>query len=138
MTGADRRTLVDRLIVNEGLRLKVYLDTKFNATIGIGRNLSDKGISRDEALYLCGNDIDEILPQLDQQIPWWTTLDGLRQGILVEIAFNAGVEGLMGFHKMLADVQAQNYDGAADEIEQSELAQGRRDRLAALMRTEGV
>ena len=45
------------LIADEGLRLKPYTDTVGKITIGIGRNLTDVGISKEEAYALCDTDI---------------------------------------------------------------------------------
>ena len=44
----DRQDLIDKLIVSEGLRLQVYKDTLGIDTIGIGRNLEDRGITKEE------------------------------------------------------------------------------------------
>ena len=52
----DMDKLMDELIRDEGLRLKVYLDSEGIETIGVGRNLQ-KGITRDEAMFLLNNDI---------------------------------------------------------------------------------
>jgi len=45
-------SLEELLVHHEGLRLKPYLDTSGKWTIGVGRNLSDSGISEEEAFYL--------------------------------------------------------------------------------------
>ena len=44
----NRDNLIEKLIAHEGLRLDVYQDTLGINTIGIGRNLDDRGISKDE------------------------------------------------------------------------------------------
>ena len=45
----------------EGCSLVPYRDTLGNWTVGYGRNLTDKGLSREEATLLCKNDISEAL-----------------------------------------------------------------------------
>lgn len=51
------------LIRHDGLRLKPYRDTRNKLTIGVGRNLDDVGITREEALMLPNNEIAmESLP----------------------------------------------------------------------------
>jgi lysozyme len=42
---------------DEGIRLKLYIDTVDKATIGCGRNLTDVGISQDEVFLLLYNDV---------------------------------------------------------------------------------
>ena len=50
-------TLRDQIIRDEDCRLRVYYDPLGVPTIGVGRNLRDKGISQTEADFLLGNDI---------------------------------------------------------------------------------
>lgn len=44
----DMAMLLSELSRDEGRRLKPYLDTVGKTTIGVGRNLTDVGISEDE------------------------------------------------------------------------------------------
>ena len=48
----DREKLVEKLIQHEGLVLQVYQDSLGIDTIGIGRNLKDRGISKEELDYM--------------------------------------------------------------------------------------
>ena len=41
----NKDDLIQKLITHEGLRLQVYEDSLGIATIGIGRNLEDRGIN---------------------------------------------------------------------------------------------
>ncbi len=68
-------------------------------------------------------------------MPWVEHLDAPRFRVLVDIGFNAGIGGLMRFHKMLAAVQKQDYETAATEVVTSTLAPARAQRLAALLRS---
>ena len=47
-----REHFIEELIKHEGLKLQVYQDTLGIDTIGIGRNLKDRGISKEELDYL--------------------------------------------------------------------------------------
>lgn len=123
---------------DEGLRLKLYQDIFGNWTIGVGRNLSGRGISRDEALYLLKNDIVGTLDELDRHLPWWRTLDEVRQRALANMCFNLGIERLLGFKKFLAALKAGNYGIAADEMAHSKWdgeVGARAYRLEAAMRS---
>ena len=134
------QALLDQLVAHEGLRLKPYRDTVGKLTIGVGRNLDDCGISRGEALGLLANDVEKVTTGLDQAIPWWAKLDGIRRAVLIDMAFNMGVQGLLGFRNTLRAVQSGNYDTAADAMLGSRWAEeveARATTLAAMMRTGG-
>jgi lysozyme len=149
MPGIDTAQLTDELIADEDLRLLVYDDAtglplrigqvlKGHPSIGIGRALDVHGISREEALYLCRNDIDGVAVELDNALPWFSQLDSVRAGVLANMTFNMGLGGLAGFHNMLSAVQAGKYDLAAEEMLASKWAVqvgGRAKKLAARMRT---
>src|SRR3990167_8906796 len=85
----------DCLIRDEGVRLKPYRDSVGKLTIGVGRNLDDKGLTRAEAEAL---------------------LDEPRRGVLVMLAFNAGIGGLLTFRKMLAAMGRGAWAEAAREL----------------------
>lgn len=101
------------LVRDEGLRLKPYKDTVGKTTIGIGRNLDDVGISRDEAYLMLTNDILRTSDSLDANLPWWKTLNEIRQRVLLNMAFNLGINSLLGFKNTLAMIQAGKYEEAA-------------------------
>ncbi len=129
--------LVAELKRDEGVRLKPYMDTVGKLTIGIGRNLTDVGISEAEAEILLRNDIATAELLLDRGIPWWRTLDEERQLVLVNMAFNLGA-GLFGFTNTLAAVQNHEWEAAALAMSHSKWAEQvglRADRLIERMRT---
>lgn len=133
-----RDQLIAALIRDESLRLKPYKDTVGKLTIGIGRNLDDVGISHDEALVLLNNDIDKASAQVRTQLPWSIGLDDARVAVLVNMCFNLGIAGLLGFHNTLSLIQSGNYTAAADAMLQSKWASQvgpRAARLAEQMRT---
>ena len=56
----NREDLVTKLITHEGLRLQVYKDTLGIDTIGIGRNLEDRGITDEELEWMDIPNIDTV------------------------------------------------------------------------------
>jgi lysozyme len=114
--------IYDQLRRDEGLQLFPYLDTVGKTTIGIGRNLTDKGITAEEAEMLLGNDVEAIQNALGAKLPWFRGLSDARQGALINIGFNVGVVGLLGFTKTLDFMSQSNWDAAADEILNSKWA----------------
>jgi lysozyme len=118
----DSQRLLADLIRDEGLKLMPYTDTKGKTTIGVGRNLSDNGISREEAMTMALNDIAEAVLELDRAIPWWRTLSPMRQFALANMQFNLGWPRLAGFRKMLAALKAGDFTKAASECLDSDAA----------------
>lgn len=106
-------SLKDQLIRDEALRLKPYTDSVGKLTIGIGRNLTDDGISLQEADVLLANDIASATATLEASFPWTTTLDDVRKGALLNMAFNMGIDGLMEFRDFLAKMRLGDFRGAA-------------------------
>ena len=131
------KQLVDDLIRHEGLKLKPYRCTKGHLTIGVGRNLETTGISKNEALYLLQNDIEQTITKLES-IEHFDGLDENRRRVVVNMAINLGFSGLMKFKKMWSAIQERNYSRAADEMLDSRWAKqvgNRAIELAEIMRT---
>ncbi len=128
----------EQLVRHEGLRLKPYRCTAGKLTIGIGRNLDDCGISQSEAYVMLINDIMNCEKQLQQKIPdIYNSLDEVRKSVLLNMCFNLGINGLLGFKNTLAFVKAGDWERAANNMLVSRWAKqvGRRAiELSELMR----
>ncbi|MDD2424094.1 MAG: glycoside hydrolase family protein, partial [Candidatus Cloacimonetes bacterium] len=128
----------EQLLRHEGLRLKPYRCTAGKLTIGIGRNLDDCGISQKEAYALLDNDIQNCEQQLLEEIPViYNALDEVRQCVLLNMCFNLGIHGLLGFNNTLAFIAAGDWERAANNMLASKWAKqvGRRAiELSELMR----
>lgn len=134
----DRPTLIDELVRDEGMRLKPYVDTVGKTTIGIGRNLTDVGINKEEAYTLCNNDIDDVEGDLDHNLPWWRNLNEVRQRVLANMCFNLGIVRLLKFSNMLRFARNGEYNLAAVEMRASAWYGQvgiRATRLESMMRT---
>ncbi len=138
MTDTDRKVLVNRTAKHEGLRLKPYTDTVGKITVGYGRNLEDKGISKREAAFLLHNDLDDAERECLHAFTWFSELNGPRQTVLIEMCLNLGLTRLLGFGQTLKAISERRFDDAADQMLRSKWAaqvKGRADTLAAIMRT---
>jgi lysozyme len=124
--------ITTQLIRDEGERLKPYKDTVCKLTIGVGRNLTDVGISHDESMLLLKNDIIKATAQLLARLPWVAQLDEARRGVLVNMTFNMGVDGLLQFKQTLAHIQAGQWNDAAADMLNSKWAQQVGDRAKRL------
>ena len=130
--------LAEQLKKHEGIKLKPYTDTVGKLTLGIGRNLEDKGITEQEALFMLNNDVDYFYGKLAKILPWLLNLDDVRQNVLVNMAFNLGVGGLLTFKNMLRLVSIGHYQEGAEEMLNSKWAEQvgyRAKELAEQMRT---
>lgn len=138
MDAASINQLQKQLVLHEGCRLKPYRCTSGKLTIGIGRNLDDVGISRDEAMVLLWNDISKAIAGVRTELPWFEQLDSIRQRVLVDMAVNLGIDGLLAFKQTLSAIASGDYDRAATEMLNSRWAGQvgeRARRLARMMRT---
>lgn len=127
-----------QLVRHEGLRLKPYRCTAGKLTIGIGRNLDDRGISLKEAYAMLERDIQDCEQWLIDEIPEvYNKLDEVRQSVLLNMCFNLGISGLLGFKNTLEFIKVGDWERAANNMLVSRWAKqvGRRAiELSELMR----
>lgn len=131
------RAIEDALIRDEGLRLKPYTDTVGKLTIGVGRNLTDVGISEDEARYLLRNDIARAETDA-RSFEWYAGLDAARQYVVLNMVFNMGLTRFRGFANTIKSIAAGDYYDASRRMLQSKWAEqvgARAARLAKIMQT---
>lgn len=114
--------IADMLEKHEGFRQFVYKDSLGIETIGIGRNLKNRGVTRAEALYLLENDIADFTKQLRDRLYWFDSIHEDAQMVLIDMAFNMGISGLLTFHNTLEHIKNENYKAAADDLLQSQYA----------------
>lgn len=124
---------------HEGKRLKPYKCTAGKLTIGIGRNLDDRGLSEDEVQYLFANDLRIAEADAKNLVGHdvYVNLTPARQAALIDMAFNLGYDRLAKFANTLLAVRQGRYHDAANGMLQSLWAKqvgGRAVRLAEMMR----
>lgn len=137
MNTEDRARLRNSIALHEGLRLQPYLDTVNKLTVGVGRNVEDNPLTGAEwrALYdtggvkvsltsqgamtLLDNDI-AAAEKMAQRLPvGWDTLDGVRQGVLVEMTFQLGYSRISAFVHTLESVRLRDFIAAANGMRNS-------------------
>ena len=110
-------------------------------TIGVGRLIDKRrggGLSDDEIEYLLNNDIKRCIADLDSALPWWKSLDPVRQRVLTNLRFQLGLDGLLGFKNTLAALKRGDYKAAAAGLRASKLYQqtpARTERRAIMIET---
>lgn len=138
MTPEAKQKLKGLLVEHEKYRQFAYTDSTGHLTIGIGRNLTDRGINPTEAYYLLDDDIFYFNNKLNHYLPFFSELDENRQIVLIDMCFNLGVQGLLAFKQMVSALESHDYERAAREMMESKWAEQvgeRATQLAAIMRT---
>jgi lysozyme len=136
-----RTELVRQLKGDEGVVPHAYQDHLGFWTIGVGRLIDKRkggGLRPDEITYLLNNDIDDRINELNRRLPWFQNLDDARKGVLVNMSFQMGVDGLLGFVNTLKLVEQGKYENAAHAMLQSLWAKQtpeRAKRMSEQMRT---
>jgi len=134
----DRAALIRQIRLHEGERLKPYRCTAGKLTIGVGRNLDDRGITTEESAMLLDNDIRLLEIELFRALPWASALDDVRQRVLLDMAFNLGLPGLLQFKRTLEAIRTGQYQQAAtmmlDSLWARQVGQ-RAERLSRMMAT---
>lgn len=139
-TEPDRAAMVRMIRQNEGFRPTTYRDTVGKRTIGIGFNLDDpttaqmlpqdvvsgarplalqeaETIFQNKRLPVAMSDATNFMGSEAFQ-----ALDPVRQGVLVDLAYNMGGPSLAGFKKMKAALLAGDYASASNELLSSKYA----------------
>ena len=137
-----RAELTRQLKGDEGVKAHAYQDHLGFWTIGIGRLVDQRkpgsGLRPEEISFLLNNDIDDRINALGRRLPWFLQLDAARQGVLLNMSFQLGVDGLLGFKNTLRLVERGDYAQAADNMLLSKWAQQtpeRARRMAEQMRS---
>lgn len=107
---------------HEGVRLKPYQDSVGKLTIGVGRNLTDRGLSVDEVNILFQNDMVIAGDILDIWCEAWRTFSPACCAALLSMAFNLGGPRLTGFKRMRAALMRRDFTEAAKEALDSKWA----------------
>jgi lysozyme len=111
--------LKEQLKRDEGVVRYAYEDTLGYLTIGVGRLIDDRrggGLSPSEIDYLLNNDIAEKTAQVLEALPWAKDLTEPRLAVLINMAFQMGIRGLLGFPGMLGAVRTGDYKAAAEHM----------------------
>lgn len=128
--------LIADLKRDEGVRLLPYVDTVGKVTIGVGRNLTDNGISQEEMEVMLENDVEAVLNEC-LNLTCWASLNPTQRRGLANMVFNMGLPRVRGFKKMLAALEAGEYLTAYAEALDSKWARqvgDRAQRVATLLR----
>lgn len=132
--------LLEQLKDHEGFRKYPYEDSEGILTIGYGWNLEANGLPKDMCEELLEQKIHDINVQL-KEVEWYNKLSPIRKRVIIDMAYNLGIGGLLEFKKMIQAIKEDDYQTASLEMLDSKWARqvhGRADRLARMMKTNEV
>jgi GH24 family phage-related lysozyme (muramidase) len=133
----------DQLIVNEGLKLKMYHDTLNVPTIGVGFNLNrydaqnkiealglnfeeikngQKQLTKIQAKQLLEKDIQGALKDAKDIFRNFDELSEQRQFVILDMTFNLGKTRLSTFKKLIGAIEQENFQKASEEMQNSNWA----------------
>lgn len=135
----DRQRLFAQLRLHEGVEHKPYKCTAGYLTIGVGRNIEERGLSDDEIDYLLTNDVNIVTDELVKSFDWYADLSPVRQRVVVDMVFNLGMPRFKQFKNMIAAIEAGDWMEASNQMMDSRWAKQvgfRASRLAEMMETD--
>jgi lysozyme len=107
--------------------IKKYFD-KLRVTFGIGFTF----ITMSEADMVLHNRINNIKLELQNKLDYFDTLPKTIQNVLIEMAYQLGINGLLKFKKTLEYCKAGKYSEMAEEMLKSKWAEQTPERAKEL------
>ena len=141
MTRPKVKDIESQLREDEGEVLHEYKDHLGFSSIGIGILIDQRkggGLLPEESSFIFQNRMRILKGRLRKELPWFEELDEVRQGVLLNMAYQMGVVGLLKFKNTLAAIKARQYTAASVGMLDSLWARQtpeRAERLATQMRT---
>lgn len=130
-----RAALKQLLVKHEGYKNFPYLDTEGNITIGIGYNLTSRGLPDTWINHQYEEDVKYFHEKLLEDYPWYEHLDDIRKMVLINMCF-MGYRKFQSFKKMINCLSLGDYRGAAREMMDSKWAEqvkSRANQIAVMM-----
>jgi len=132
----DRQRLFAQLRLHEGVEVYPYKCSAGYLTIGVGRNIEERGLSDDEIDYILNNDVNIATDELVRTFDWYADLDEVRQRVVVDMVFNLGLPRFKQFQKMIQALDEGDYKEASIQMMDSRWASqvgARAERLRDMM-----
>lgn len=107
---------METVIDDEGERLKPYLCTAKKLTIGYGRNLSDNGITKAEAMMMLQHDLGNAKVAAARCVSNFAHLTDARQEVVVQMIYQLGEPGFKKFRKTIAYIESCQWHKGAEEM----------------------
>lgn len=135
----DKQRLFKQLRMHEGVEKFPYKCTAGYLTIGVGRNIEERGLLDDEIDFLLDNDIEVVLNEVSVTFDWFFDLSEVRQRVIADMIFNLGLPRFKQFKNMIAALEEGDWSEAANQMMDSKWAKqvgARAERLRDMMETD--
>ena len=135
----DKQRLFQQLRLHEGVEKFPYECTAGYVTIGVGRNIEQRGLSDDEIDFILDNDVEIVINEISRNFDWFFDLTEIRQRVIADMIFNMGLSRFKQFKKMIAALEDSLWAEAADQMLDSKWADQTGDRayrLSSMMRED--
>ena len=109
---------LEQILLDEGFSSEPYLDHLFNWTIGHGLT----NITERESTAVVGMRLEDLEEQIKGHLHWFPALPEEIRNVLLNMAYQLGVAGLMGFSKTLAYINKGKFVDASEEMLDSKWA----------------
>lgn len=109
----------NQLTRDEGNISYAYPDHLGFITVGVGFMIDKRkngGLYPEEIQFILTNRINKLKAELEKRLPWFNKLDEIRQGALINMAYQLGVDGLLKFKKFIAFMKSGDYENASIEM----------------------
>lgn len=116
--------MIEQLLeLEEGFRSEPYYCSEGYPTIGIGTKIGPKGaplehycltVTKRVAYIMLEDDLASIRNSL-VKYRWYVDLDHARQVIIKSMSYQMGVSGVLKFKKMIAALEAKNWEEASKQ-----------------------
>ena len=133
-------SLIDNIKISEGYRSKVYKCTEGYDTIGYGFAIKDLELDEDICDMILERKVGKLVERLEKNLPYLRSLPKDAQDVLIEMAYQMGVSGLLKFKKTLMYVESKDYKDASVEMLDSRWAKqtpNRAKKLSDIMASAG-
>tara|TARA_R110001632_G_scaffold14286_1_gene48322 strand:+ start:152 stop:592 length:441 start_codon:yes stop_codon:yes gene_type:complete len=119
LTESEAEHLRESIKDSEGLSLTIYKCQSDKVSCGYGRNLSDNGISKDEAEYMLTNDIDIAIEEcIEFYVEFWDLPYQVKH-VLIDMMFNGGRKMMASFKRFNRCCAEDDFEGMARELKDS-------------------
>ncbi len=111
----------------DGEPIKPGMQVYGHPTIGYGIALDIEGIDESVATELLNKKVETLLSMLNGY-EWFASLTDARKAVIVDMAYNMGIDGLLKFEKTIEALKNRDFNAASDEMLNSAWAKQTRTR----------
>ena len=113
--------IIEKIALEEGFRGRMYKCPADKWTIGYGFNLEALEMPQAVADMWLQHIVVDIVTKLNKH-SWFMRLDQKRDAAIIDMAYQMGLNGLLGFKGMIKALESYDYEAAANELLDSKYA----------------